>query len=120
MTILAIRNRKGKPELVVSLKRDVNGIIPMPEDIELLPLYLNPVLEPLVLCLAHGLFHDFKTADEVFALEPSPDEGCYELAFCEPTTSLFRPFIVQAVPPLDIGVAAGWGNREGSEGNTAL
>jgi hypothetical protein len=62
----------------------------MPEDIESLPLYLNPMLKLLVLCLACGLFRDFKTADEIFTLEPSPDEGSYELVLSEPAVSLFR------------------------------
>ncbi|EDN09247.1 predicted protein [Histoplasma mississippiense (nom. inval.)] len=100
MTILVIRNRSGRPELVVALKRDAKGMTKkqkkhprhsMPEDIGSLPLCLNPVLEPLVLCLARGLFHDFKTADEIFSLEPSADEGSYELALCKPTVPLFGP-----------------------------
>ncbi|KAL2371638.1 hypothetical protein RJZ57_003921 [Blastomyces gilchristii] len=63
----------------------------MPEDIGSLLLCLNPVLELLVLCLACGLFRDFKTVDEIFSLEPSADEGSYELALCKPTMLLFGP-----------------------------
>lgn len=62
---------------------------PMQEDINSLPLYLNPVLEPLVLCLARGLFRHFKTADEIFALEPTPEEPHYELLLRAPNAPLF-------------------------------
>ncbi|OJD28304.1 hypothetical protein ACJ73_00299 [Blastomyces percursus] len=101
MTILVIRNRSGRPELVVAPKRDAKGMTkkqkrhprhPMPEDIGSLPLCFNPVLEPLVLCLARGLFRDFKTADEIFSLESSADEGSYELTLCESTVPLFSPY----------------------------
>ncbi|OAT10578.1 hypothetical protein BDBG_17379 [Blastomyces gilchristii SLH14081] len=100
MTILVIRNRSGRPELIIALKRDAKGMTKkqkkhphhsMPEDIGSLLLCLNPVLELLVLCLACGLFRDFKTVDEIFSLEPSADEGSYELALCKPTMLLFGP-----------------------------
>lgn len=57
----------------------------MQEDIESLPLYLNPVLEPLAICLARGLFRDFKTADEIFSLDPPPGEDGYELTLSPST-----------------------------------
>ncbi|KAK2730727.1 hypothetical protein FQN57_004128 [Myotisia sp. PD_48] len=88
LTFIVIRNCKGKPEILCAPRRDAKNMTnkegkrplhPMQEDIESEPLYLNPVLEPLVMCLARGLFRDFETVDEIFALEPSKGE-CYELA----------------------------------------
>ncbi|OJD27770.1 hypothetical protein ACJ73_00840 [Blastomyces percursus] len=100
LTILVICNRKNQPEVIIRPTRDAKGMSekknkhpqhPMAEDIESLPLYLNPVLEPLAICLARGLFRDFKTADEIFALEPPPGEY-YELVLGEnfPGTPFFE------------------------------
>ncbi|EGE04691.1 hypothetical protein TEQG_03558 [Trichophyton equinum CBS 127.97] len=98
VTFVVIRSRKGTPELIVAPKRDAKGMTnrqqkcprhPMQEDIESLPLYLNPVLEPLVICLARGLFRHFKTADEIFALEPTPEEPHYELSLRASAAPLF-------------------------------
>ncbi|EGD97859.1 hypothetical protein TESG_05363 [Trichophyton tonsurans CBS 112818] len=52
---------------------------PMQEDISPLPLYLNPVLEPPAICLARGLFRDYKTADKILAINPPPNSPCIEL-----------------------------------------
>jgi hypothetical protein len=62
----------------------------MQEDIDSLPLYLNPVLEPLAICLARGMFRDFETADQIFAPEPTESEPCYELVLCPPTLALYE------------------------------
>jgi hypothetical protein len=62
----------------------------MQEDVRPLPLYLNPVLEPLAICLARRLFRDFKTADEIFALEPPHGEEGWELMLGSPTIDLYR------------------------------
>ncbi|PGH27130.1 hypothetical protein AJ80_01086 [Polytolypa hystricis UAMH7299] len=89
LTFLVIHNGKGQSEIIVRPKRDAKNMSkrktssdprhPMQEDIETLPLYLNPVLEPLAIYLARGLFRDFKTVDEILALEPPPGEE-YEIA----------------------------------------
>ncbi|EGD84233.2 hypothetical protein H112_07922 [Trichophyton rubrum D6] len=60
----------------------------MQEDISPLPLYLNPVLEPLAICLARGLFRDYKTADKIFAINPPPNSPCIELVLRSPTNRL--------------------------------
>lgn len=60
----------------------------MQEDISPLPLYLNPVLEPLAICLARGLFRDYKTADEILAVNPPPNSPCIELVLRTPTNRL--------------------------------
>lgn len=70
----------------------------MAEDIESLPLYLNPVLEPLAICLARGFFRDFKTADEIFALEPPPGEY-YELVLVTATIPLHGSQLPEAEKP---------------------
>ncbi|OJD24222.1 hypothetical protein ACJ73_04422 [Blastomyces percursus] len=99
MTFLVIHNHKGRPEIIIRPKRDAKNMSkkekkhprhPMQEDIESLPMYLNPVLEPLAICLARGIFRDFKTVDDIFALEPPPGED-YELALGPPTIQLYGP-----------------------------
>ncbi|KDB20017.1 hypothetical protein H109_08012 [Trichophyton interdigitale MR816] len=60
----------------------------MQEDISPLPLYLNPVLEPPAICLARGLFRDYKTADEILAINPPPNSPCIELVLRTPTNRL--------------------------------
>ncbi|KKZ62891.1 hypothetical protein EMCG_02736 [[Emmonsia] crescens] len=90
MDIIVICNSKGNPEIIVQPERDANNMTrtkekcprhPIQEDIESLPPYLNPILEPLMLCLARGMFRDFDTVDERFALEPQANE-CFKLALC--------------------------------------
>ncbi|EEQ87177.1 uncharacterized protein BDCG_02297 [Blastomyces dermatitidis ER-3] len=101
LNILVIHNRKSQPEFIIRLKRDAKEMSnkkiehpkhPMQEDIESLSLYLNPVLESLAICLAQGLFRDFETADEIFKLNPSPDESyeLFERAVGEPTQLKFK------------------------------
>nr|KMM70967.1 hypothetical protein CPAG_07276 [Coccidioides posadasii RMSCC 3488] len=97
LTFVVIRDRNGQAQMVVRPKRDAKNMNnedkqprhPMQENIGPNPLYLNPVLEPLVICLACGLFRDFKTADEIFALEPPPYEKAYELVLDCPTIDLY-------------------------------
>ncbi|KAM5468020.1 hypothetical protein MauCBS54593_005303 [Microsporum audouinii] len=88
------RRRTGieLPEAVINSGVHVSGLQPpsprhpIQEDISPLPLYLNPVLEPLAIYLARGLFRDYKTADEIFAINPPPDSPCIELVLRNPTT----------------------------------
>ncbi|OAX84412.1 hypothetical protein ACJ72_01218 [Emergomyces africanus] len=98
LTFLVIHNHKDQSEIIIQPTRDSKGMSrkkhkhprhPMQEDIESLPLYLNPVLEPLAICLARGLFLHFKTADEIFALKP-PAEEKYELALDPSTVDLYK------------------------------
>ncbi|EER45491.1 predicted protein [Histoplasma capsulatum H143] len=60
MDIIVIYTNKGNPGIIDQPERDEKNMMrtkekrprhPMQEDIESLPLYLNPVLEPLALCL---------------------------------------------------------------------
>ncbi|EGE02373.1 hypothetical protein TEQG_01412 [Trichophyton equinum CBS 127.97] len=88
---------EGMPELVFTPRRDAKGMSkrqekcprhPMQEDISPLPLYLNPVLEPPAICLARGLFRDYKTADKILAINPPPNSPCIELVLHTPTNRL--------------------------------
>ncbi|OJD26039.1 hypothetical protein ACJ73_02582 [Blastomyces percursus] len=103
LTFVVIRDHNGQAQIVVRPKRDAKNMDskedktvssecprhPMQEKIGPNPLYLNPVLEPLAVCMARGLFRDFKTAD-VFALEPPPYGEAYELVLDRPTLICMR------------------------------
>ncbi|EEQ32556.1 conserved hypothetical protein [Microsporum canis CBS 113480] len=83
ITFLVIRNHKGMPELIFTPRRDAKGGYWLASS-------LNPVLEPLAICLARGLFRDYKTADKIFAINPPPSSSCIELVLRTPPNQLFK------------------------------
>ena len=53
----------------------------MYEDME--PLFANPVLPILAIALADGVFKDYTTFEEVFAILPPADGALHYLEICE-------------------------------------
>ncbi|QKX60504.1 uncharacterized protein TRUGW13939_07649 [Talaromyces rugulosus] len=95
---LVAQNGKGRPEIFSRAKRDPKGQTRQKhrhprcavyEDIGEMPLYLNPVMDLVIIALAQDAFRDFTSVDEIFALRPN--EGLpYQLALTEPNRPFFE------------------------------
>ena len=51
----------------------------MHEGVETRPLFCNPMLAIVAMCIARNAFRDYKSIDEVLALEPPEDEQMIKL-----------------------------------------
>ncbi|KAF2007873.1 hypothetical protein P154DRAFT_568700 [Amniculicola lignicola CBS 123094] len=82
------RNKCGNIEFAVQLRRDAKCMTFTPdkrpehalhEGVETRPLFCNPMLVIVAMCMARNAFRDYKSIDEVLALEPPQDEQMIQL-----------------------------------------
>ncbi|KAJ7648133.1 hypothetical protein FB45DRAFT_1102841 [Roridomyces roridus] len=82
------RNEYGDAEFALQVVKDAKGMTFMPckrpehslhEGLEERPLFCNPILTHLAMFIAKGAFRDYKTMEELLALEPPDDEEMYLL-----------------------------------------
>ncbi|KAF8652167.1 hypothetical protein AX16_004524 [Volvariella volvacea WC 439] len=66
------RNEYGDPEFAMQVVKDAKGL-------EERPLFCNPILTHLAMFLAKGAFRDYKTMEELLALQPSNEEEMFLL-----------------------------------------
>ncbi|KAG6901097.1 hypothetical protein C0995_000798 [Termitomyces sp. Mi166 len=82
------RNEYGDAEFAMQVVKDAKGMTFMPckrpehslhEGLEERPLFCNPILTHLAMFIAKGAFRDYKTMEELLALEPPDEEEMYLL-----------------------------------------
>ncbi|KAF2685016.1 hypothetical protein K458DRAFT_301100, partial [Lentithecium fluviatile CBS 122367] len=125
-TIFAVfRNKCGNIEFAVQLQRDAKGMTFTPdkrpehalhEGVETRPLFCNPMLAIVAMCIARNAFRDYKSIDEVLALEPPQDEQMVQLHWNPSVLDL--PFFQGSDGKMETASAFGrylreWGFRAG-------
>ncbi|KAG8874535.1 hypothetical protein FRB98_008358, partial [Tulasnella sp. 332] len=82
------RNEYGDAEFAMQVVKDAKGMTFMPckwpehsldEGLDERPLFFNPILTHLAMFIAKGAFRDYKTMEELLALEPPDEEEMYLL-----------------------------------------
>jgi hypothetical protein len=86
------------------------------EGVETRPLFCNPMLVIVAMCMARNAFRDYKSIDEVLALEPPEDEQMIQLHWNPSVRDL--PFFEGSDGKMETASAFGrylreWGFRAG-------
>ncbi|CAI6342310.1 unnamed protein product [Periconia digitata] len=125
-TIFAVfRNKCGNTEFAVQLERDAKCMTFTPdkrpehalhEGAETRPLFCNPMLVIVAMCIARNAFRDYKSIDEILALEPPEDEQMVHLHWNPSVLEL--PFFEGSDGKMETASAFGrylreWGFRAG-------
>ncbi|KAF1964847.1 hypothetical protein BU23DRAFT_630332, partial [Bimuria novae-zelandiae CBS 107.79] len=119
------RNKCGNIEFAVQLQRDAKCMTFTPdkrpehalhEGVETRPLFCNPMLVIVAMCIARNAFRDYKSIDEVLALEPPKDEQMVQLHWNPSVRDL--PFFEGSDGKMETASAFGrylreWGFRAG-------
>ncbi|KAH0541585.1 hypothetical protein FGG08_003933 [Glutinoglossum americanum] len=80
------KNERGEAELAIRAIRDAKGMTNTPHKRpqhamyeDMTPLFANPVLPVLAIALADGVFKDYTTFEEIFAIPPPADGSLHHL-----------------------------------------